>query len=192
MLIISLMTNTKQDIEIPAEIARPLVEVRKKLAIAGDALDELEKKVRAGLARGTREIAPPRTSDGTVAARVERILRLAAMTPAELALAAGATQNAVDVAVRAAGKKIANVGLPGAPRLSWVAGDDGPTADLNELVVRLLQVRPMTFAEVIDFTGAREKRVSGAIVRIQRDDRLRRRLVNRGTSQRALWFIKAR
>lgn len=65
-------------------------------------------------------------------------------------------------------------------------GDAGPTSELMLAVQHLLRQRPMSFREILEETGARDGRVSGAIVRLQRDGA---GVVNLGKSNAALWFI---
>ncbi len=72
------------------------------------------------------------------------------------------------------------------PATEYHVGDDGPTGDLMTSVQRLLTERPMSFRELLDMTGARDNRVKGVIMRLQREGV---DVVNLGTEQRALWFI---
>ena len=171
---------------IPPDITRHLNEARKNL-------ETLEAAVRR-MARGTRDLPQSVTVKvaGTVAERVERVLRSTVLSPAELALAVGASQSATDAAIRSHGRRITNVGIVGAPRLSWVIGDEGPTPELIELIARLIAVRPLAFSELIHHTGARGNRISGAIVKLQLHPKHGRKVVNRGTAARALWYLKSR
>lgn len=64
-------------------------------------------------------------------------------------------------------------------------GDEGPTEDLMGAVWRMVLDRPWTFQEILEATGARDNRVKGVIMRLQREGK---RVVNVGTATRALWF----
>lgn len=66
----------------------------------------------------------------------------------------------------------------------WV-GDEGPTDELMAAVWRLLLERPCRFQEILDATGARDNRVKGVIMRLQREGK---RVVNLGDPVKALWF----
>lgn len=191
----TMKTTKNANTTIPQDLTQHLAHARKNLETAENHLEALEATVRK-LARGTRDLAPRSgpavLAKPTVADRVETVLRSAVLSPAELALAVGAPQAAVDAAVRSHGRKITNVGIVGAPRLSWVAGDDGPTPELIELIARLIAVRPLAFSELIQHTGARGNRISGAIVKLQQHPKIGHKVVNRGTAARALWFLKPR
>jgi hypothetical protein len=69
----------------------------------------------------------------------------------------------------------------------WV-GDDGPTGELLLVVHRLLLERPLTFQEILEQTGARDNRVKGVIMRLQREGV---HVVDISTSGdgKARWFI---
>jgi hypothetical protein len=55
-----------------------------------------------------------------------------------------------------------------APLWLGVIGDDAATPELYALIYRLLQIRPWAFSELMQVTGARRGRVSGAIVELQK------------------------
>lgn len=65
-------------------------------------------------------------------------------------------------------------------------GDETSTAELVDAITRLLRVKPMTFQELLEATGARDNRIKGVLMRMQR---VGMRLVNLGTEQKALWFL---
>ena len=65
-------------------------------------------------------------------------------------------------------------------------GDDGPTSELYDVVLRMLQERPMTLQALIDETGARANRLKGVVWRLQMNEK---RVVNLGTDTKAIWFI---
>lgn len=193
-----------------ATVAAVLAGAREKARGALQDIEDLERRLLRAPARGTRDVAPaarkaiaaataaveptaPKHAhrEAPIAERVEVALRANVLGLADLARAIGAPELGAARAVKALGARVVDVGdRDTGARYSWVAGDDGPTGELNDLVERLLRVRPMAFSEVIAFTGAREKRCSGAIVRLQRDPRTAKKLANRGDARRALWFLR--
>ena len=70
--------------------------------------------------------------------------------------------------------------------LSTPIGDDTTTAVISSAVERLLRERPMLFRDLLEATGARDNRIKGVIMRLQREGV---DVVNLGNEQRALWFI---
>lgn len=74
-----------------------------------------------------------------------------------------------------------------APRASrYFVGDNGPTEQLMQVVSEMLQERPWTFRDILDQTGARDNRIKGVIMRLQRDGV---KVANLGEENKALWFI---
>jgi hypothetical protein len=71
---------------------------------------------------------------------------------------------------------------------NWV-GDNGPTGELLMVIRRMLTTREYTFKELLAETGARDNRIKGVIMRLQRNGV---NVVNNGTETRALWHIPAR
>jgi hypothetical protein len=67
-----------------------------------------------------------------------------------------------------------------------IVGDDGPTAELMETVKKLITERPMTFQDLLRETGARDNRIKGVLMRLQREGA---KVVNLGTNSKALWFL---
>jgi hypothetical protein len=80
--------------------------------------------------------------------------------------------------------KTGNVVVKPARGPYW-CGDEGPTDELMTQVWRMLLDRPYTFQQILDATGARDNRVKGVIMRLQREGK---RVVNIGDPNRALWF----
>lgn len=68
----------------------------------------------------------------------------------------------------------------------YFIGDDGPTEQLMAVVQQLLTEHPMTFQDLLATTGARDNRVKGVIMRLQREGV---RVINIGLPMRAVWFI---
>lgn len=69
----------------------------------------------------------------------------------------------------------------------WV-GDEGPTEGLMAVVRAMLEERPMMFQEILEACGARDNRVKGVIMRLQREG-VRVVDVAPEGSGKALWFI---
>lgn len=67
-------------------------------------------------------------------------------------------------------------------------GDEGPTEQLMAAVRALLTERPHTFQEILEATGARDNRIKGVIMRLQRDGVRVVDLAPTGTGK-ARWFI---
>lgn len=65
-------------------------------------------------------------------------------------------------------------------------GDEMPTPALMALVQTLITEKPHTFQELLEATGARDNRIKGVLMRLQREGA---KLVNLGTQTKALWFI---
>lgn len=65
-------------------------------------------------------------------------------------------------------------------------GDDGPTKELNDMVEALIRERPLSRADLVSLTGARDNRVAAAIVYLQRKGVP---IANVGTPRKALWFV---
>lgn len=65
-------------------------------------------------------------------------------------------------------------------------GNEGPTAELLEVVKTMLTGHARTFREILDATGAGDNRIKGVLMRMQREGV---NLVNVGTDTRALWTI---
>lgn len=69
---------------------------------------------------------------------------------------------------------------------SFFVGDDGPTEQLMGVVQHLLTEHPMTFQDLLATTGARDSRIKGVIMRLQREGT---RVINIGLPMKAVWFI---
>lgn len=74
------------------------------------------------------------------------------------------------------------------PSGPYYVGDEGPTEQLMSVVQAMLTERPMRLTEILDATGARDNRVKGVLMRLQREGV---RLVDVAPegSAKALWFI---
>lgn len=67
-------------------------------------------------------------------------------------------------------------------------GDDGPTDQLMRVIKEMLLERPMRFQEILEATGARDNRIKGVIMRLQREGVRVVDVAPEGTGK-ALWFI---
>jgi len=169
------------------------------------AIDALRKEVR--FARGTGDVTeaaaqaaqaahaalaaaarPANEPTQSLDERVEAALRQGIWSLADLCAAVRAPANPVNAVLkRARGqRKVFNVGTEDRPRWTWIIGDDTETQAVYAQVARLIAERPFEFAELLAATGARRGRVSGAIVDLQKKGR---RVINRGTANRAQWFL---
>lgn len=84
--------------------------------------------------------------------------------------------------------QVYNHGTDFEPRWAWVIGDEAPTAELSAAVEKMIAARPYTFAELTLATGARRGRLSGVLVRFQREGR---QISNEGGSDRQYrWAMK--
>jgi hypothetical protein len=70
----------------------------------------------------------------------------------------------------------------------YYVGDEGPTEQLMGVVKSMLEERPLRFQEILDATGARDNRVKGVIMRLQREGVRVLDVAPEGTGK-ALWFI---
>jgi hypothetical protein len=69
----------------------------------------------------------------------------------------------------------------------WV-GDEGPTEQLMGVVKSMLEDRPWLFRDMLEATGARDNRIKGVIMRLQREGVRVVDVAPEGTGK-ALWFI---
>lgn len=76
------------------------------------------------------------------------------------------------------------------PARPYFIGDATDTPTLIHTIERCISDRPRTLPELIELTGARRNRISGALVKLQ----VKRpgSVKNAGTNARALWWIPER
>lgn len=86
--------------------------------------------------------------------------------------------------------KVYNIGSANHPRWCWVVGDKSTPAELNAQVYRLTSASPLTFQQLEAATGARRGRVSGAIVAMQRNPKIAKRIENLGNGRVFVWFVR--
>lgn len=70
----------------------------------------------------------------------------------------------------------------------YFVGDESSTGNLMAVVQRMLTERPWRFQEMLEATGARDNRIKGVIMRLQREG-VRVVDVAPEGSNKALWFI---
>lgn len=70
----------------------------------------------------------------------------------------------------------------------WWTGDDGTTEELMGVIQAMLKERPCRFVELLEETGARDNRIKGVIMRLQREGVNVVDVAPEGTGK-ALWFI---
>lgn len=66
-------------------------------------------------------------------------------------------------------------------------GDETSTEILMATIIRAIEARPRTLLELVEITGARRNRISGALVKIQVQQP--GRVKNQGNNYRALWYM---
>jgi hypothetical protein len=155
------------------------------------------------LARGTGDVteaaaAAARVAAGEVRAaaeaqpdmyvRIENALRRGPRTMDELVMDTGLAAGKVSAILRGMkqGSKVYNLGSEDRPRWIWVIGDNTPTSELSEIVERLITLRPMERAEIVEATGANPNRINGVLHRLQVAGKP---VVNLGSMSRARWFM---
>ena len=173
-------------------------------------LTDLQKQIAAltarleALAPTTTEPTPRVRAQGTtppltvpdvgeaapLALRIENTLRRGPRTFSEIAadlddVPEGRLHKAFQ-SMRRSGK-VWNIGDDTQPRWVWRIGDDVDTRVLRAYVELLCRIRPMTWAELVDATGASPNRVKGVCTDLRRrtDDPVR----DFGTSTRAVYYF---
>lgn len=143
------------------------------------------------LARGSS--APPTVARKTVPEQIEGTLREQGVVAHEdLARVLTLPEDkllAIMSGLRDEGK-VYNVSDAQHPRWCWVIGDKSTPEELNEQVRRLVEATPMSFRQLRAATGARQNRVSGALVRLRQRKATRSRLDNLGNGRTAIWFLR--
>lgn len=73
-------------------------------------------------------------------------------------------------------------------RSPYYVGDESSTGNLMAVIQRMLTERPWRFQEMLEATGARDNRIKGVIMRLQREGVRVVDVAPEGTGK-ALWFI---
>lgn len=177
--------NTTTNEKAGTEAAARLEALRKEAA-------KLEKQ----LARGTgdvteeaRKVTAPRVGGHLsmdLPQRIEAALRAKPRSIEELARELHETPGRITATMKPMRKHLYNAGTEDAPAWFWIVGDGASASEINAAVEALVKFKPMRFPELLAATGARQGRVSGAIVAMQRDGKSR--IANLDSPMRARWF----
>lgn len=178
------MLNSRKDDSIVNEVH----DLRRALAGAAQTIARIERQLPTRLARGSVDVTTAAKA-AALGPRLEEVLRTHVYSFAELVAALGVPPGRVSGALGAARRAgyVANVGRADEPRWTWVVGDEGPTQKLRELVLRLLAARPITIAELVSATGARDNRVKGVLMKLTEEGR-----AHHDDGRPALWSTRRR
>jgi hypothetical protein len=179
------MTKNKiAQVNLPS--TSPVVDPQVLAQLVRDEVAALAAKLKS--VRGTRDMAPLALESAEVTPIAQRIEAALSEPRSMIALIAmlGEPAGRVEAAMRAARQHLYNAGTADAPAWHWIVDDGADTARANASILALIKYRPMTFAELGAATGVRPGRISGAMVRFQRDGL---RLVNLGAPNHARWFL---
>ena len=121
-------------------------------------------------AENSRRLSAPQRPVHGPKERIEEELLNNSLTPQQLAKVVGSSINVVNDHLKSLRDehRIYNVGMGESPRWTLRIGDKTDTPTLRRLMERLLRERPMMARELADATGARQSRVAGVLVEIQR------------------------
>lgn len=168
-------------------------QVREVGAAEGRIAELAEQAVR--IARGTQnvsEAAAFAVLSVDLTGRIEAALKVAGPANAlTLARDLRAPSAHVATSLRALRRKgaITNIGTNTDPLWCWRVGDETETSDVMRAVDGILRVKAMSLQELIAATGVRRNRLSGVLVRLQRDGVP---MKNLGDGRRAVWWIDSR
>lgn len=170
----------------------PTAELEARLASLREQERELAAKLK--LARGTGDHTEVALRVGgelsmTLDQRIEAILRDKPHSLDELTRELKEPAGRISSVMKTMRKRLYNVGTEDAPVWFYIVGDEASAEQINNAVRALISFRPMRFPELLTATGARQGRVSGAIVAMQRDPKSRIANVDPDRPQRARWFI---
>ncbi len=99
---------------------------------------------------------------------LERLLRAQSLSTLELTEALGGGVREIRQLLRDAEKSVHNVGTGEHPIWTWKIGDRTSAEVLRGTVRRLLSERPMSQQQVVQATGASQRRVANAIKQLRR------------------------
>lgn len=118
----------------------------------------------------TPEFEPPPAKPLDVRDRIEVALTEQSLSTQQLAKIVGVSieKTAEIIKTLRSADKIYNVGYEDSAIWTWKIGNDTDTPTLVSVVRRLLSERPMWARDLVRATGAKESRVQGAIVEVQR------------------------
>lgn len=182
----STQTDTS-DIVIPANDDQALLSGIRRAA------DRLEQRLargtgdvteQANAARGQAPSQPVKRP--SLIEQTERILTERSLSQAELVRELGVPAGRVSQVIKDLRPKLYNMGTEDEPRWTFRIGDVGGTETLYPLVERLIREQPMTTSQLVAATGARESRVQGAVIHLQRT---RTGILNLGRANAGRWFL---
>lgn len=205
-----LTMNTKNQTTTDLEASLLAAYARAQKLESDAKAERLELERAINLARGTGDVTEKaavavKLTGETITSRLEKILRgpKAPISLVELARAASAPSGEVAKELRRMrnakcptrstddapdARLVYNHGTDFEPEWAWVIGDETPTAELSDAVEKMITRRPYTFAELTAATGARRGRLSGVLVKFQRDGR---GIVNEnGTDRQYRWKMR--
>ena len=179
--------KTKNEIEVEnqGDVAARLAQLQKEAA-------ELEKQLARGTGDITKHARAAKHRVGGLESlplieRIEIALRVKPHSIEELSRELKEPAGKISAAMKPLRGRLFNAGTELAPAWFVVVGDKAEAADINSAVEALVSYREFTFPELVAATGARQGRVSGAIVKLQRDPKSR--IVNLGSDAKAKWRI---
>lgn len=183
------MSTTRRRTATTARL-RPVLATERQTTPAAFAKGSVRVPVIAN--EGMQQVTASLTHEEPVQARVERLLRRSPASITELARQTRTEPEVVAACIRRArlaGGDVVNLGTLEAPAWFWRPGDEGATPDLVEAVAGLIAWRPLTLRQLVDATGARRNRISGALVRLRESGA---KLENHGRQHRggtAVWHL---
>ncbi len=190
-------------------VTEQIDQINNTLTIAREQAKELERVVlefenRLKQVQGTRDVTEQAKEARRVAqqdvqiqeerpadlrGRMEQALKRESLTPAQISRTTGESLGPVADMLKLMKQKdlVYNVGSQEYPLWTYRIGDNTSTPELMKTIRRLISERPMTTRELIDATGARMSRVSGAMVAMLRGKEFQ--ILNMGHKRVARWFL---
>lgn len=179
-------------------LERELAEIRVRVRARGTS--DLTAAATAAVAATPVPAAPAPARGDTLAARIETALRARPMTlssvpglglSSDLSVAVGARAVRINPVLQALrdDRKIYNIGSENHPIWTWILGDDDETGALIDYLEHLITIRPFTLRELIEVTGARRNRISGALVKLQVRGL---KIENHGSTKVWRWYARPR
>lgn len=142
-----------------ADLENKLKELTAAAKEQAAATKELQEKLR--IARGTHNKIKIPAQD--LRTRVEEMLSSRPRSQDELAAELSEPVGRIGEVVKEIRPRLKNVGSEDRPAWWLVPGNSAPTAQLNAAVLALMAFRPISYKELVDYTGAKPDRVAGAI-----------------------------
>ncbi len=117
---------------------------------------------------------PPPPKPLEVSEKIEVALTRESLDTQRLAKAIGETLEKTTMTLKELrdAERVYNVGFDDLPIWTWKVGNDCDAATLIKVIRRLISERPMFLRDLIRASGATQSRVSGALIEVQRMDRV--------------------